>query len=240
MPNSINFSISPHFAKIKNHSAKVIDAAEYARVKAGEIFPNIDVVRMSSTAHPDILLEPVHFRNSSYYELHFAAGFASVHLYPLDREARVIVAKRNLEFAVPDGYNRYGFEFKHAAEVTAGHIEAILRCKSATYLSLKDGRMGLAGQLFARVDEMRAMTRLTMFDVTVHRDDRDAFKFAPFFALPALKYVHFRLQNFFKNEYAEFVAAQQIPDGWVRRRELSHTTPWHQYNEVIFTYYKTK
>lgn len=202
--------------------------------------PDIDAISIGTAAHPEILLEPVHFRNASYYEITMGTGRAHVRLFTFDRAVRVAVDERDVEFDVPDNYNDYRFHFGYTARITDAYITSILKCTDATSLKLSDERLSLAASLFARVHEMKAMAKLTLLDLAIHRDDRNDFAFGPFFELPGLQYVTFRLTNFFRSEYHEFVAAQQIPEGWQRRRdlELNYPESWHQFSEVIHTYYR--
>lgn len=213
---------------------------EYARIKSGDILPDIDAISIGTDAHPGILLEPVHFRNASYYAIIMAAGRTQVRLFTRDRAVRVAVDDADAEFDVPDNYNDYQFHFGYTARITDAYIASILKCANATSLKLSDERLSLAASLFARVHEMKAMAKLTMLDLAIHRDDRNDFAFGPFFELAGLQYVTFRLTNFFRSEYQEFVAAQKIPEGWQRRRdlELNYPESWHQFHEVIHTYYR--
>lgn len=248
--NNLYFSFlilhTPRLSLFLNSSlprASIETSEEYNRIKSGEIYPDIDVILMTRKAHPEISSEPIYFRNASYYKLIFSDGEAGayVSLYTFDRVVRVDVTRSGAMFDVPDHYKNYKFYFDYNVEATEAYLDSILKCKNAISLELSDKRSSLAGKLFARVNEMNEMTELRSFDLTIHFDDRDNFAFAPFFELPALKYVTFRLGAFSRDEYEEFIAVQQIPVGWQRRRELELDFPsnWYRLPEVIHTYYKT-
>lgn len=188
-------------------------------------------MEIHSTAHPHVLLQPLHFADAQLAEMTFQDGEnnAIVIMPPFKNVFGSFNVGANLTAGIPTSYTNYLLFFGDNVNVTATDLDYMFQWTAATQLAISDER-DVAYQLSERLDGMRAMKRLKSLTLDIHRDAYKKLRIRGFLKrLPSLRHGFFEPKRLTEAEVEEFVRNQDVPMSWnvkVTRSFVEYSKKW--------------
>lgn len=189
---------------------RIVTPVQYEQFKSGDIGKGYDVVRIESTAHPHILLEPKYFWNASSREIHFSdADGNRIALYPKWQAVLTFLRSgENLTLGIPTNYKDYRIMSVNEAKISLSDLDNILQWKNAIRLDISD-RSDVPYLLSQRINELKAMEQLKLISLYIDRNSFQRLCVKPFLVeLKSVESVNFLTGSLDENEFQDFVTRQ--------------------------------
>lgn len=172
----------------------------------------------------------------SNYKLSFSDKKGNlIDIYPRNQGVQISLTLDNtIAFDIPENYKEYKFSIDYDVILTEVNLNALLNCKSATYLSIYDAR-DLAYTLMKRIDTLARMTKLKSLKMNINNEYLPHMKLKPFLEqIPSLRFVTFIFQDLREHEVKAYLKDQDIPSDWARHGNYVDSAIFHRKGTFAF------
>lgn len=181
---------------------------------------------MTAGAHPQVLLQPQYFENSSYYMMTFTSsseeGPNQIMIFPQYSIARINFRDGiNLFSGVPRNYRQYTVSYSYPAMPSIENIDSILKWNQALELDIFDLEHVVL-TLMDRIDELSKLDSLQKLTLSMFDENYEHIDVATFIEnLPSLGEIVFQAYHMSQSQMEEFEAKNKVPSNWkCFRKEL--------------------
>lgn len=202
----------------QNYRLLVDTPSKLEQLKSGAIGAGFDAVNITFAAHPEILLQPQYFANTSFTSLTFSTQYQVdvITIYP-GEFGRVDAFFNDTGVrldGIPATYQSYYINYKHSGQIPDQSIDTIFTWTNAVELFVSHrGTANVALKLQNRAAELAAMEKLQRLALCVHGyDDAIAIKINEFTEnVPSLKLIQFHTINMSDREIGRFAQLSNDP-----------------------------
>lgn len=213
-------------------SSLIIDTPEkLSLLRDGAYSDFKNVVYITATADPNVLLLPMEFSCAPFLQVHFDDGHNRVYVHPVHKYvAGKFTVGANLTLGLPSDYVRYALTFGPKVSVTEDDLANIMRWKDATDLEFSD-HGDLPARLAQRIQYGQWLRRLEKITLDARRHSYETLQAAGFIKrLDSLTYIRFKYGDLNLKEAEQFTEKQRATAWWKCEEQGDSFKCFHQMN----------